>query len=346
MPRTRSLAWSELKVGVLAVTAMVIAAVLIFMLGGQGGFFWQRYHLKTRFPNVYGVKQGSPVRVAGVDQGSVTGMRFVGAEVEIDLQLPLAMQERVRTTSRATIGSVSLLGEGAIDLTARTDGEPIPDGGYVQPGPAPMQLSDAAARASQGVEEATKLIEDLRAGKGTIGRLITDEALYRDLQGFVAAARAVTENLQRGEGTLGRLLKDPATARELEASIKNLATITQRISAGQGSLGQLVNDDAFARSLTSTVNNLDAMTGKMNKGEGTLGKLATDSALYERLNSVAGRFDELANRLNQGQGTAGQLLHDKQLYENMNQAVSELRDLLSEIRKDPRKYLSVKVSIF
>jgi phospholipid/cholesterol/gamma-HCH transport system substrate-binding protein len=50
--------------------------------------------------------------------------------------------------------------------------------------------------------------------------------------------------------------------------------------------------------------------------------------------------------VNDGQGTVGQLLKDKQLYENMNGAVADFRQLLTEIRKDPKKYLNVKVSIF
>src|ERR671928_93848 len=49
MPRTRSLAWSELKIGIVSVFALAIAAVLIFMVSGEGGFFWQRYSLKTVF---------------------------------------------------------------------------------------------------------------------------------------------------------------------------------------------------------------------------------------------------------------------------------------------------------
>ena len=61
---------------------------------------------------------------------------------------------------------------------------------------------------------------------------------------------------------------------------------------------------------------------------------------------MALRIDKLTTDLQQGQGTAGQLLHDKQLYENMNQAASELRGLIGDIRKDPKKYLNVKVSIF
>ena len=71
MPRTRSLAWSELKIGMLTITAVAIAMVLVFSLTGGKGWFWQRYTLKTRFPNVAGLAAGSPVRVAGLQVGSV-----------------------------------------------------------------------------------------------------------------------------------------------------------------------------------------------------------------------------------------------------------------------------------
>jgi phospholipid/cholesterol/gamma-HCH transport system substrate-binding protein len=50
--------------------------------------------------------------------------------------------------------------------------------------------------------------------------------------------------------------------------------------------------------------------------------------------------------LQQGDGTAGQLLHDRQLYENMNGTMVDLRSLINEIKKDPKKYLNVRVSLF
>ena len=49
MPRTRSLKWSELKIGIMAVAAVLIAGTLILTLSGTAGMFWQRYHLKVRF---------------------------------------------------------------------------------------------------------------------------------------------------------------------------------------------------------------------------------------------------------------------------------------------------------
>jgi phospholipid/cholesterol/gamma-HCH transport system substrate-binding protein len=50
--------------------------------------------------------------------------------------------------------------------------------------------------------------------------------------------------------------------------------------------------------------------------------------------------------LNEGEGTAGQLLKDKQLYENINGAVTDFRAMLTEIKRDPKRYLNVRVSIF
>jgi phospholipid/cholesterol/gamma-HCH transport system substrate-binding protein len=64
------------------------------------------------------------------------------------------------------------------------------------------------------------------------------------------------------------------------------------------------------------------------------------------LHSVSDRLDKVVAALQQGEGTAGQLLRDKQLYENMNGTMAELRDLIANIRKDPKKFLNVRVSLF
>lgn len=345
MPRTRSLAFAELKLGIIAVVALVLTGALIFAVGG-GGFFWQLYPLKARFDNVAGIKSGSPVRVAGVEVGSVTDVRFSGSGVEVWFTVNDDMRDLVTTGSLATIGSISLLGEGAIDITAASDGTPLRDWEYVRSGRAPGTIAELTETASDSLSEARRLIEDIRAGKGTIGRLFTDDAVYRDVDAFVRSAERVARAIGDGQGTLGRLTRDPKLYEELQQSVTNLNAITGRIRSGEGTLGQLMNDPAMGRSLTSTTANLDTITGRLSKGEGTMGKLLTEEALYTRLDDMTGRLDSLVERLNAGQGTAGQLLQDKQLYENMNQAASELRGLIGDIRKDPKRYLNVKVSIF
>jgi len=346
MPRTRSLKWSELKIGIMSVVALLIAGALILALGGEGGFFWQRYNLKVKFANAGGVQRGSPVRVSGVTVGSVKDIEFIGSEVEMALELREDMQERVRTTSRATIGSVSLLGEGAVDINATTTGQPIPEWGYVPSDPPPPQLSDVTAGANKGITELTALITDIRAGKGTVGKLMTDEQLYAELRQFTSAAREVTEGLSKGKGTLGQLLNNPESARQLENSLKNLTEITNKINAGQGSIGQLMNDPALAKNLTAVTANFESISSRLSKGEGTMGQLMNNDSLYKRLDAVTTNVEQLTAKLNQGQGTAGKLMTDTQLHDNINKTILEMQQLLADIRKDPKKFLNVRMSIF
>jgi phospholipid/cholesterol/gamma-HCH transport system substrate-binding protein len=58
------------------------------------------------------------------------------------------------------------------------------------------------------------------------------------------------------------------------------------------------------------------------------------------------RLDALVTALNEGEGTAGRLLKDRALYENMNKVTTEISALVAEIRQNPRKYLTLRVSIF
>lgn len=346
MPRTRSLAWSELKIGVLTIAAVTIAAVLIFSLTGTKGFFWQRYNLKTRFGNVAGLASGSPVRIAGVEVGTVTSVALVDEQVEVVFQVNEANRPMITSNSVARLGSVSLLGQSAVDITPAVAGTPIPDWGYVPQGRPAAAMSDMTDSASQGIAELTGMIHDIRGGRGTVGKLMTDEQLYAELNRFVVSASALTDGLKQGKGTMGKLLNDPAAANALESSLKNIETVTRQISAGEGSLGKLLKDDTLSKSLTSATSNLDALVAKINNGEGTAGKLITDPALFNKLNDVTDRLNTLVTQLNAGEGTAGQLLKDKQLYENMNGAVGDLRALVADIRKDPRKFLNIRVSVF
>ena len=183
------------------------------------------------------------MRVAGVDVGTVTGVAFVGDRVEVWMEVLEDNRPRITTTSVATLGSVSLLGESAVDITASSGGTPIPDWGYVRSRRPSGSLANVAEQASAGLEEAGELVKDIRAGRGTVGRLFTDEALYRELTGLVQSAETVANNINQGRGTLGRLVNDPAAARALEGSLENLQVLTARIRAGEGSLGKLLTDD-------------------------------------------------------------------------------------------------------
>jgi phospholipid/cholesterol/gamma-HCH transport system substrate-binding protein len=346
MPRTRSLAWAELKFGLIAVFALVMAALLIFAVGGGAGFFWQNYSLKAKFDNVAGLMAGSPVRVAGVQVGSVDEVILSGQGVEVVFSVKNDFKPLVTDRSTAVLGTISLLGEGAVDITSGLGGTPIPEWGYVKTGIAEGSIAQLTQQAGMGINEARLLVEDIRKGRGTVGQLFTNDSVYKEFDALIGAAERVARSVADGRGTMGKLTTDDKLYNEMNASVANLNAITTRLRNGEGSLGQLLNDPAMAKSLSATSANLEGLTDKLNRGEGTAGKLLNDDALYKRLDSITARLDTVLQNLNDGQGTAGQLLHDKRLYENMNQTVGEMRALIAEIKKDPKKYLNVKVSIF
>jgi phospholipid/cholesterol/gamma-HCH transport system substrate-binding protein len=346
MPRTRSLAWSELKIGVMAVVALGLTAILVVAVGGASGFAWERYDLRTTFSNVQGLKSGAIVRVAGVEVGKVTKVELAGTGVEVHLSLKKENQSRVTSDSFASIGAMSLLGEPLIDVSPSSTGTPLKDGDVIKSKPPATQISDVAATANEGIVQATALLKDIRDGRGSVGKLFTDDQLYRELNAFVAAANNVASSINRGQGTLGKFTRDSKVYDELQASLGDLREMTRRINAGEGSLGAFLKDDRLAKSLTATTGNFEQISARLTRNDNTAGKLLTEKELYDRINSTMSRIDDLTKNLNSGQGTAGQLLHNKEMYDNMNSAAKELKDLIAAIKQDPKKYLNVRVSIF
>jgi phospholipid/cholesterol/gamma-HCH transport system substrate-binding protein len=343
--RTRSVAWSELKLGIVGVIAIALVTALVLAVGGQGGFFWQRYPLKVRFADVQGLKTGAIVRLNGMEVGKVTAIEFVGAEVEVDLTVARSVRTLITTDSRAAIGSLSLLGDPIIDIRAAAAGVPLENGMYLPAEPT-GGIAGMTATASEGITYATRLIAEVRAGRGTIGRLLTDEEVYRELDVLLESAIRVSRKLEGGDGTLASLLRDPSAYTALNATLADLRSITARLRAGEGTLGRLVADDSLGRSLAASAADLERISGRLARGEGTAGRLLADSVLYSRADSLVERLDRLTAELEAGHGSAGRLLRDERLYENLDAAATELRALLADIRRDPKQYLNVRVRIF
>jgi hypothetical protein len=117
MPRTRSLAWSELKIGLVSVFALVVATTFIFLLTGSNGFFLATLFNQDRLPRGRGL-EGGRTGARRRRRGGIGHRRRVrrrsgrGLDGGAEENRP-----RITTSSVATLGSVSLLGEAAVDVT-------------------------------------------------------------------------------------------------------------------------------------------------------------------------------------------------------------------------------------
>jgi phospholipid/cholesterol/gamma-HCH transport system substrate-binding protein len=66
-------------------------------------------------------------------------------------------------------------------------------------------------------------------------------------------------------------------------------------------------------------------------------------AATAQLHAASTSFAVVAGRMERGEGTLGKLSKDDALYTNLNSAVANLNQLTTDIRANPRKYLSVSV---
>lgn len=81
-----------------------------------------------------------------------------------------------------------------------------------------------------------------------------------DARKAVDQANNIIGQVNAGQGTIGKLLKDDALYRETTASMTNLREILQKVNQGQGSAGKIVNDDDLYKNAKLTLQKLDKAT--------------------------------------------------------------------------------------
>jgi phospholipid/cholesterol/gamma-HCH transport system substrate-binding protein len=345
--RKKALTWPELRVGLLVIVSLAILAFTAIVIG-TGSPFSRTYHVKALMQDVNGLKPSAPVRVGGVEVGTVEKVDFAkgaGGMVEVTLKLDRRVQPRVTSESQANLGAVGLLGEKAVDISAAPGGTPIPDDGYIKAAsedPFKGLLTDAG----ESTAHLRRILARMDAGEGLLGKALRDEELYDRMTDVAVRLQAVIGKLESPRGPLGRLVNDEELSRQLASSAKGIEAVVSRIEAGQGPLGALSRDEEMVKEMRAITANLNQVSGRIAHGEGSLGKMVEDDALYRNLSGLSTRLDALVTRVEKGEGSMGRLVNDPELYNNMNGAAKDLRLLLADVRRDPQKYLRVKVSLF
>jgi phospholipid/cholesterol/gamma-HCH transport system substrate-binding protein len=84
----------------------------------------------------------------------------------------------------------------------------------------------------------------------------------------------------------------------------------------------------------------------VNAGKGTVGKLLKDDQLHQHLDELVAKFNATIDKINAGQGTLGQFLVNPQLFESLNGATREFQSLAKDIRANPKKFLTIRLTLF
>ncbi len=291
------------------VGSIVIVAILVFIFGTMwlsGRSVSSDNLIRMQFANVSGLKRASPVRISGVSVGKVERIEFqdVG-KVLVTASLPPRIKPRVDAT--ATIVSITLVGDYAVDFDPGNAAEILPPGRVVL-GTQEVGLSGKAVALGDRADS-------VLVGAQAIVNQKTADQLYATMNALQSTLKAATRVME--------MYGDPnrGPSAELTQTMASLRRLTDRFDS------TLANP-----ALTRTLGRTDTLTAN----------LATMTA---QLTSTGARLDTLLADISHGRGTIGKFATDSGFYYDMRALSQSMKQVLDELQKHPGK-VPVTVKIF
>lgn len=130
---------------------------------------------------------------------------------------------------------------------------------------------------------------------------------------------------------------------ELAQSVKRLDAITANLEATTRQL------NAVMATLPPITGDIKAITGNFNTVSGDLSTLTTSlkevpvDSITDNLQALTANLRILSEQLNDPNSTLGMLTHDPALYHNLNSTVASLDSLFVDIKRNPKRYISIKL---
>ena len=361
MPQHKQLTWSELRVGLFVLAGVVLLAVVIFYVTGGGGL-GPKYRLRTFLPEVDGLAVGAPVRVDGLEVGNVEQISIAVPKsgeqpssernIEVDMRVQKTYQPYIRSDSSAGLITEGLLGNRYVDIHRGTVGRALEDRDEI-PGREEKALKAVVERSADLMtslssisEQASEVLTDVRNGRGSLGKFMVDPTAYNHLNSTLDNLDQMMADVRAGKGTLGKLVADDQMYNRVNSVAGRVDEILGAVQDQKGTLGKLVYDPAIHQSAIRLMDNSNALLGDVRAGKGTLGKLATDDSLFAQYRQAGTNLSDATAKLNSNEATIGKFFDDPKFYDNFTGLAGDMRLLVGDFRRDPKKFLHVKFSIF
>jgi len=280
--------------------AILMAGVLV--LGGQRKTFEKTIVLSAVFNDVGGLQKGNNVWFSGVKLGTVKKLKLQpNSQVEVEMRLEKQVENYIHKDAKAKIASDGLIGNRIIVIYGGNKAMPTVKSGDRLQTDVPFNSADMMNTLQESNKNLSAITTDFKVvskrlaeGEGTVGKLLTDDAMARQLAATAATLQLASSNIQ-----------------QLTA---NLADYTSKMQK-QGSLtNELVNDTVFFSRLKAA--SIQIQQASANARE-----------LTQNLQDVSYRIKDSSN-------LAGVVFQDKQTAENLRTTVENLRSGTKKFDED------------
>jgi phospholipid/cholesterol/gamma-HCH transport system substrate-binding protein len=361
MPSQQEVRWSQLKVGVIVLISTVVLVTLLFLMTSSSGLgiFSHKLTVVTFFENSAGLKTGAAVNLQGVTIGTVKSVTIDNSPehkltpVKVVMKMNEKFASDLKKDSKASLSTVGVLGDTVVDINSQFAVGPLLQDGDVLKTLETPSLTDVV-KASQGTIEslnvilakANIIVDNIQSGKGSIGQLINNPDLYNKANNTVDELLKLEKNINAGRGSIGKLMTDDTLYNRLNGTVAKLQNIADGIDSGKGTAGKLLKDETLYNNLNSTLAHANSILAEADAGKGGLGLMLKDPKFRQDLSNTLTQVNALVSGVNEGRGTLGKLVKDDAAYTNLNKLLVASTDLVTTIRSDPKKYLTIHLKIF
>jgi phospholipid/cholesterol/gamma-HCH transport system substrate-binding protein len=361
MAQHKQLTWIELRVGLFVLAATALLVVVIFYVTGPSAL-GPKYRLHAFLPEVDGLTVGAPVRLDGVEVGNVEKIVVAvpkpgeqiskDRSIRVDMRIQKSFQDYIRSDSSAGLITEGLLGNRYVDIDRGFVGRQLENEEEI-PGREEKALkavversADLMTNLSSITQQASQVLDDIRKGRGSLGKFMVDETAYRHLNNSLGNVDRMLADVAAGKGTMGKLMVNDEVYQNVNSVTGRLDNVLEAVQSKQGTLGKLVYETEMHDSAMKLLNSGNGLVTDVRAGKGTLGKLATDDSLFTQYRQIGENLSSATAKLNSNQTTAGKFFTDPKFYDDMSGLAGDMRLLVGDFRKDPRKFLNVKFQIF
>jgi phospholipid/cholesterol/gamma-HCH transport system substrate-binding protein len=293
----------EVQVGIFVLAGIVAVLAALFILTDPGTFR-NRYVVSTVVKDAGGIRLRDPVQLTGVNIGRIADLKLVDGGVRMSMEVEGAYT--FPRDSRVRLTAKGLLGEMVAEVLPGRSPQIARGGDELRSADQDAGLSGTA----------TELAGTAKTVGGKADTLLTRANLLLS-QEAIGNVHASTREMQAMMASLAALAADQRT------QLSALSASLRRSAAG-------VEGAATRPELARAIARTDSLTAKLDVATG-------------QLQAASRSFAVVAGRIERGEGTLGKLTTDDSLYVNLNHAVANLNQLTTDIRANPRKYLSVSV---
>ncbi len=293
-------------VGLFVLVGLLIFIGGVFTIGGMRKSFVSKIEAKSVFDDVNGLKTGNNIWFSGVKVGTVKDIHFFGnSQVEVILNIEEKSQQYIRKDAVVKISSDGLIGNKIVVIEGgTTKAAPIEDGDVlrVKKEDSQQDIMNTLQANNKNILAITEDFKDIsgkiRKGEGSVGKLLADEELYKNLEATMGSLQRAANQAQTMTTTLnayaaklnkpGGLANDVVTdtlimanvrrtvselnetAATARAMVAGLKQTTQELSSDltnnkNNTVGLLLRDEKTASDIKSTIQNLESSSGKLDE---------------------------------------------------------------------------------